>query len=213
MQTPKYNLVDKLIQQVDNCLKAIGSDQSAERSYPAEKLEEPSLSKHERQQSAGFMRVNHSGEVCAQALYNGQSLVAKDPEIKATLLKCGQEETDHLAWCNQRLVELSSHRSLLNVFWYWNSFMIGVAAGLAGDKWSLGFVEETEIQVGKHLQGHLDKVTPQDNKTKAVITQMQEDEAKHAQTAKENGAHTLPKPIKAMMRMHAKVMTTLAYWI
>ena len=208
-----YSLSDQIITQIDNCLTALGSDKPARRPYPADNVQESELNTTQKKQSAGFMRVNHSGEVCAQALYNAQALVARDDAIRKTLSACGDEETDHLAWCNQRLNELDSHRSYLNIFWYWKSFTIGIAAGIAGDKWSLGFVEETEIQVGNHLQSHLDKITNQDNKSTSVISQMQIDEARHADTANKEGAHPLPTPIKKLMSLHAKVMTTLAYWI
>lgn len=199
--------------QIDKGLTAIASDLPAARAYPAQDTGETEITAAEKKQSAAFMRINHSGEVCAQALYNAQSLVAKDKALQVTLDQCGQEETDHLAWCNQRLNELNSHRSLLNPFWYANSFAIGIIAGLAGDQWSLGFVEETEIQVSNHLQGHLNQLAAADEKSRQVIKQMQQDEQQHAQTANSKGAAELPKPIKKLMSLHAKVMTTLAYWI
>lgn len=199
--------------QIDNCLAAVVREPTSQRDYPAKDDPDNELTAAQKKQSAGFMRVNYSGEVCAQALYNAQALMARDEKTRETLLHCGEEETDHLAWCNQRLKELNSHRSYLNIFWYWNSFFIGLTAGMAGDKWSLGFVEETEIQVGKHLQGHLEKLDQNDIKTRSVIKQMELDEAKHAETAATNGAESLPTPIKKLMGLHAKVMTTLAYWI
>jgi len=209
----QYTLFDQVIMQIENCFHAIGKHNAADRAYPADHLPEAELSKAERQQSAGFMRVNHSGEVCAQALYNAQALLARNKKITETLARCGQEESDHLFWCQQRLQELNSHASYLNLFWYWNSFTFGILAGLAGDRWSLGFVEETEIQVAKHLQGHLERIAENDKKSLAVIQQMQIDETQHAKTAEECGAKELPRPVKKLMALHAKVMTTLAYWI
>lgn len=209
----KYSHLDHIIIQIDHCLQALGSEQPAEREYPAKNLPPIELSEADRRQSAGYMRVNHCGEVCAQALYNAQALMAKKNTIRTTLLACGKEEADHLAWCNTRLKELNSHRSYLNIFWYWGAFSIGLSAGLVSDAFSLGFVEETEIQVGKHLQSHLDRLSPQDQRSKRIIEQMQQDEANHAATAQDQGAQPLPRPIKKMMSIHSKIMTTLAYWI
>lgn len=207
-----YSFIDQILMQVNNCLITLSGNQTAERAYPAELIPEATLSAQEQRQSAGFMRVNHSGEVSAQALYNAQALVARDPAIQQTFFQCSKEETDHLAWCNRRLNELNSHRSYLNIFWYWNSFFIGLTAGIAGDKWSLGFVEETEIQVSKHLQNHLTQLAPHDEKSREIIQQMEIDETQHAETAKAKGAESLPTPVKILMGWHAKVMTTLAYW-
>ena len=215
MQTPirQYTLADRFIQQIDACLQALNSERPAGRIYPAKEIPEPTLTSQQRQQSAGFMRVNHSGEICAQALYNAQALVTRTPSVRQSFEFSAHEETDHLAWCHQRLQELNSHRSYFNIFWYWNSFFIGMMAGLAGDKWSLGFVEETEIQVGRHLQGHLDRLQQSDSKSRAIITQMQLDETKHAEKAQQQGATPLPTPIKKLMSWHAKIMTTMSYWI
>lgn len=209
----RFTIVDHVITQLDSCLQIIAGDQPSKRPYPAEKIDEAPLSPEERKQSASFMRINHSGEVCAQALYNAQALVARDKAIQQTLLACAKEETDHLAWCSQRLSELDGHRSYLNGFWYGSSFLIGLTAGITGDKWSLGFVEETEIQVSKHLEGHLERMSLRDKKSRAIINQMNLDETQHAETAKQKGAAELPKPIKTLMRLQSKVMTTLAYWL
>lgn len=208
-----YSIFDRIIVQIDHCLQAVNGGGHCERPYPAKDMLDPGLSEQQRKQSAGLMRVNHSGEVCAQALYHAQALVASNPIIQKSLQDCGKEETDHLAWCYLRLQELHSHRSYLNIIWYWNSFIIGLVAGIAGDRWSLGFVEETEIQVGQHLQKHLHKLSPHDPNSAIVVQQMQQDEAKHAEKAKQQGAQELPALIKTLMTLHAKVMTTLAHWI
>jgi len=213
MDKRRYSFLDKLLMQANDCLSTVASQVRAARDNPANHLEDAELSSEETTKSAGFMRVNHTGEVCAQALYRGQALVARNPSVQKTLITCCDEETDHLAWCHDRLEELNSHRSYLNTFWYWNSFAIGVIAGLAGDKWSLGFVEETEIQVGKHLEGHLETLPAQDQKSRIIVAKMQEDELKHAETANEQGAAELPSLIKKIMAMQATVMTTLAYRI
>lgn len=209
----QYSLLDRVLIQANRCLQTLSSDLVSKRAYPAATVVDVGMSEQQRKQSAAFMRINHCGEVCAQALYDAQAFVARNSDIRQTLQACGDEESDHLAWCEQRLDELDSRPSYLNVFWYGNSFAMGLLAGIAGDSWSLGFVEETEIQVGRHLQSHLDQIQQNDPKSQAIIEQMQIDEAKHAQTAADNGAASLPQPIKWLMRAHAKVMTTLAYWV
>jgi ubiquinone biosynthesis monooxygenase Coq7 len=159
------------------------------------------------------MRVNHVGEVCAQALYQSQKLVARNSEIKEMLDRSGQEELDHLAWCETRLKELGSHTSYLNPFWYAGSFAIGLAAGLAGDKWSLGFVAETEKQVENHLESHLKKLPEEDGRSRAIVDQMRLDEIEHGQAAVHAGGVSLPEPIQKIMQAMSKVMTTAAYKI
>jgi ubiquinone biosynthesis monooxygenase Coq7 len=159
------------------------------------------------------MRVNHVGEVCAQALYQSQKLVARDPQIRAMLEHSAQEEMDHLAWCETRLKELDSHTSYLNPFWYAGSFAIGLLAGLAGDKWSLGFVAETEKQVEAHLENHLEKLPLEDQRSRAIVDQMRIDEIEHGQAALHAGGATLPEPIQKVMQAVSKVMTTTAYRI
>jgi ubiquinone biosynthesis monooxygenase Coq7 len=163
--------------------------------------------------AAGLMRVNHVGEVCAQALYQSQKLVARNPEIQEMLDHSGQEEMDHLAWCETRLQELGSHTSYLNPLWYAGSFAIGLVAGLAGDKWSLGFVAETEKQVENHLESHLEKLPKEDQRSRAIVNQMRIDEIAHGQAAKNAGGANLPEPIQKLMQAMSRVMTTTAYKI
>jgi ubiquinone biosynthesis monooxygenase Coq7 len=170
------------------------------------------LSDSERRQSAALMRINHVGEVCAQALYTGQSLASRDPALQAKLSEASREETDHLAWTQQRLEELNDRPSLLNPLWYAGSFAIGFAAGkLGGDKISLGFVVETERQVEAHLQTHMEKLPAADTPSRAIVATMKADEMAHAQMAMKAGAVELPAPVKSMMKMAAKLMTTIAY--
>jgi 3-demethoxyubiquinol 3-hydroxylase len=210
----QYSFADRLLGEVQNALITVFAEPtSAARANPSDTVEEEPLSVEERRESAGFMRVNHTGEVCAQALYRGQAWYAKNPEVCEFLAEAVDEEQDHLLWCHQRLVQLESHRSFLNMYWYTHSFFLGWLAGRVGDDWSLGFVEETEVQVGRHLQGHLEKLSKQDKKSLAIIEQMAVDEAEHADTAKNLGAKDLPPWIRSLMAVHSKVMTTLVYWI
>lgn len=213
MNDRQYSPLDHIIMQVNNGLATLFSDLIPGRPNPAKDLEEPKLTADEKKQSIGYMRVNHTGEVCAQALYNGQAITAHNKKTQAMLEKASAEETDHLAWCHDRLKELGGHRSYLNIFWYGNSFAMGMIAGLAGDKWSLGFVEETEKQVEAHLESHLNKLAKHDNKSRKIVEQMKTDEIQHAQSAKKAGAAELPSIIKKLMTLHAKVMTTTAYFI
>ena len=208
------SFIDLLINEVDKGLKySTQNYQTDRRPYPAEKVEQGSLNEFEKNHSAGLMRVNHSGEVCAQALYRGQAITAKLIDTKAKMEQAASEELDHLSWCNKRLEELDSKPSLLNPIWYCMSFSIGAIAGLIGDKWSLGFVHETEEQVVKHLDGHLDKLSDKDQKTRSVIEQMRIDEEKHSQDALDAGAEILPNGIKGLMSKVAKVMTDSSYHI
>jgi len=208
------SFIDLLINEVDKGLKySTQNYQTEKRPYPAEKTEQRSLNEFEKNHSAGLMRVNHSGEVCAQALYRGQALTAKLVDTKDKMEQAASEELDHLSWCNKRLEELDSKPSLLNPIWYCMSFSIGAIAGLIGDKWSLGFVHETEEQVVKHLDGHLDKLSDKDLKTRSVIKQMRIDEERHSQDALEAGAEILPNEIKELMSKVAKVMTDSSYHI
>lgn len=209
----QYTLVDKMIGQLDNFLSTTFSDLNSSRENPAKNLSEPALTKTEKKHSEALMRINHVGEICAQALYQGQALVTKSPRIRENLHNASIEEVDHLAWTHERLKELNGHRSYLNIFWYWNALVIGVLAGMVGDKWSLGFVEETEKQVSAHLRDHLGKLPIADTKSRAIVEQMKIDEEAHATMAKKLGAEELPELIKTLMKMHAKIMTTLAYWI
>ena len=208
------SFIDLLINEVDKGLKySTQNYQTDRRPYPAEKVEQGSLNEFEKNHSAGLMRVNHSGEVCAQALYRGQAITAKLLDTKDKMEQAASEELEHLSWCNKRLEELDSKPSLLNPIWYCMSFSIGAIAGLVGDKWSLGFVHETEEQVVKHLDSHLDKLSDKDLKTRSVIEQMRIDEEKHSQDALDAGAEILPNEIKRLMSKVAKVMTDSSYHI
>lgn len=209
-----YSWVDRVLGEVQDALITVFAEPTtAQRENPAQLADDVTLSPDERKQAAGFMRVNHTGEVCAQALYRSQRWCAHDSQLTEFLSQAVEEEQDHLVWCHQRLNELSAHRSFLNLYWYTHSFCLGWLAGRVGDEWSLGFVEETEIQVGRHLQGHMKNLSEKDQKSRAIIVQMDIDEAQHAETAKKLGAKELPSWIKTLMGAHAKVMTTLAYWI
>ena len=208
------NIVDILIKEVDKGLKySTQNYQLNKRDYPAKGLDDSDLTELEKHHSAGLMRVNHSGEVCAQALYRGQALTAELNDVKEKMNEAASEELDHLAWCNKRLEELNQRPSILNPLWYGMSFTLGAVAGLAGDKWSLGFVEETEEQVVKHLDGHMKKVSSKDNKTKAIMKKMREDEEAHGLAAQKAGAAELPEEVKEIMSAVAKVMTTTSYQI
>lgn len=210
----RYTLFDRLITEANKALRTVAPEAArATRESPASQHFESDLDQAQRRHAAGLMRVNHTGEVCAQALYQGQALTARLPEVRAEMEQAAREEEDHLAWCEARVQELGSHTSLLNPVWYAMSFGIGAAAGMAGDKWSLGFVAETEKQVCEHLQGHLERVPVQDEKTRAVIAQMHHDEAEHMQMALKAGAAELPVPVKKLMAAVAKVMTSAAYRI
>jgi ubiquinone biosynthesis monooxygenase Coq7 len=169
------------------------------------------LSEDQRREAAALMRVNHVGEVCAQALYQAQALTARTPELRAQMLQAAQEELDHLAWTQQRLHQLKDRPSLLNPLWYAGSFAIGLAAGRAGDAVSLGFVVETERQVEEHLAGHLDRLPVQDTASRAIVEQMRQDEARHGREARDAGAAALPSPVQSLMKLAAKVMTTTAH--
>ncbi len=211
--TRQYSPLDRLLIQLDQGARVVFGRATAEREYPAKSAENNELSETERVASSGMMRVNHTGEICAQALYNGQLVTAKNPQTRDMLAHAAAEETDHLAWCEQRLDELDSHTSYLNVLWYWKSFTIGMLAGLCGDKVSLGFVEETEAQVGNHLNSHLDRLPNHDARSRAVVKQMAIDEAEHGQAAVDAGGQPLPATIKTLMKLTAKIMTTVAYKI
>ena len=205
--------VDHLVIEFDKGLRTLFGTARSLRPHPDAGLPEAPLSDVEKKHAAGLMRVNHSGEVCAQALYQGQALTARNPEAQQALLKAAGEETEHLAWCESRLQELGSHTSFLNPFWYTGSLAIGAAVGLVGDKWNLGFLAETERQVEAHLDGHLDRLPEQDAKSRAIVELMKTDEIRHAETAIAHGGVELPPPAKAIMRLMAKVMTRTAYRI
>lgn len=208
----QFSFTDRLISQVDSAMRTLTTGASkAGRASPADTVHEGVRTEQEAKHSAGLMRINHTGEVCAQALYQGQALTAKLADVRDSMEQAAQEEVDHLAWCEARLKELESHPSHLTPLFYGLSFAIGAAAGVIGDKWSLGFVAETEHQVCDHLERHLQELPEGDDKSRAVLYEMQRDEARHATTAIEAGAETLPKPVRQMMALTSKVMTTTTY--
>jgi ubiquinone biosynthesis monooxygenase Coq7 len=214
MFTRRISIIDRFIEEADRALSTtFGVAHAAERPSPAQGIAEGGLDENQRRHAAGLMRVNHTGEVCAQALYSGQAAVARDDATRAQLLNAAQEETDHLAWCADRLDALHSRPSLLNPVWYVGSFAIGAVAALVSDKVSLGFVVETERQVEAHLGEHLEKLPEADAASRAVVAQMQADEARHGELAKRAGGIELPTPIPALMKFASDVMKTIAYRI
>ncbi len=209
------SFADAIIAQIDHVLNNIFCEQPANREYPAESLPaddapEKPLTKQQKNTAAGLMRVNHAGEMAAQALYQGQSLTARDPLLSEKLAYASQEECDHLNWCRRRLSELDAKPSRLDPFWYLGSLTIGMAAGIAGDRWNLGFLAETEYQVVRHLDSHLQRLPENDARSRAIVSQMKEDELGHAHLAEDLGAAKLPAPIKSLMKLSSKVMTHLA---
>ncbi len=206
--------IDKFIGHVDNVLKTLAPNAAtARRESPAQPVERAELDAQETKHAAGLMRINHTGEVCAQALYQGQSLTARLPEIREAMEEAAEEEIDHLVWCEQRLTELNSHTSFLNPAFYALSYTVGAAAGALGDKWSLGFVAATENQVCQHLQKHLEELPPQDQRSRAILQGMYEDELKHANTALEAGGVVFPQWFQRCMTGMSKVMTKTTYRI
>lgn len=206
-----YTLLDKLCMQFDKGLAVLQDRVAATRANPSDDIQEGPLSADEKKHAASLMRVNHVGEVCAQALYQGQAFTAKSAEVAKDMQQAADEENDHLLWCADRLKQLNSGPSLFNPFWYCGAYAMGAVAGFAGDKWSLGFVVETERQVEAHLNSHLEKLPANDFKSRAIVEQMRIDEAKHADHAEAAGAKQLPTLLKQLMRAHAKVMTRVAY--
>jgi ubiquinone biosynthesis monooxygenase Coq7 len=205
--------LDSLITAFDNSLRTVFAPARSARVNPAADLTEAVLNEAEKREAEALMRVNHVGEVCAQALYQGQALTARNPEARAALEEAAREETDHLAWCEDRLNELGGRKSLLNPLWYAGSFALGATAGVLGDKWNLGFLAETERQVEAHLDEHLRQLPEQDAKSRAIVEQMKEDEIRHAQTAVHYGAAELPPPVKLAMRSMSMVMKRIAHRI
>jgi len=203
--------LDRLIADFDAALRAVAGVHRAARASPAEAVAEGELSPAEREHAAALMRVNHVGEVCAQALYQGQALTARDPALSGSLEQAAREEEDHLAWSAERVRELGGRLSLLNPLWYGGSLALGLAAGLLGDRWNLAFLAETERQVEEHLSGHLAELSPADSRTRAVVETMRVEEASHRDTAVALGAAELPTAGKLAMRAMAKVMTAVAY--
>ena len=206
--------IDQLLIQFDQALRTcVPGTTEANRESPAANADEMELSNLEKQHAAGLMRINHTGEVCAQALYQGQATTALLGEVRKSMEQAAEEEVDHLAWCEQRLTELNSRPSVLNFLWYALSFGLGAAAGLAGDKWSLGFVAETEHQVCEHLEDHLSKLPKQDNKSRAILEQMIADEKHHEETARQAGGLEPPIAIRQAMNAMSQLMKKTTYHI
>ncbi len=205
-------LLEPFIMAADRALRAISGRAQASRASPATDLRSE-LSEADRRRAAALMRVNHAGEIAAQALYHGQALAARSEETRTWLLDAAREESDHLAWCEARLGELGSHPSRLNPLWYAGSFAIGALAAAFGDRASLGFVAETERQVEGHLEEHLSRLPPGDERSRAILQRMREDEARHGSGARSAGAMSLPGPVRMLMRRTARVMTGTAYWV
>ncbi len=209
-----YTPLDQLLKHIDQGVRTLfGKPSITERENPSVSVENVVLDADQIRQVAGLMRINHAGEVAAQALYQGQALGARSQEVRARLERSAEEENDHLAWCEGRLNELESHTSILNPLWYTGALTIGLMAGLAGDRWSLGFVVETERQVEQHLKEHLQLLPIEDKKSRVILDQMREDEAHHATVALEAGGVELPTPIKVLMGLASKVMTMTAKYV
>ena len=214
MSTRDYSPADTLLMNLDQTLRTLfGRPKVTGRPNPSEHLPEADLDEAERDHIARLMRINHTGEVCAQALYQGQALTARDPAVRRSMERSAAEENDHLEWCEQRVEELGGRLSLLNPIWYAGSFTIGALAGVAGDKWSLGFVAETERQVEGHLDGHLEQVPETDRRTRAILEQMKTDEVEHGRKAMAHGGAALPRPIRELMKATARIMTRSVYRI
>ena len=211
MQNRAHSPLDRLLGDAQNALETIAGAQRAQRPNPGAQEPDVVMDDDARRHAAGLMRINHVGEVCAQALYVGQASVARDPATRAQLLEAAQEETDHLVWCADRLRELDSRPSLLNPLWYAGSYAIGVLAGLRGDGWNLGFVVETERQVEAHLNEHLRTLPPADARSRAILAVMKDDEVRHADHAQASGARTLPPPVPGLMAAASRVMKAIAY--
>lgn len=205
----RHSPLDELLIAADEALRALSGAVAPARPSPAGGLDGGEFPR----ESAGLMRVNHTGEICAQALYSGQALLARDERVHAALVNAASEERDHLAWCRARLDELESRPSVLDPLWYAGSFGLGLVSGAAGDRWSMGFLAETEAQVERHLEGHLERLPPSDARSRAVVRQMREDEARHGSTGRNLGARELPLAVKAVMRLASKVMTRTAYYV
>jgi len=214
MQKRQLTPLDKLLASANNALRTVAAPAGhSARPNPGEHIIEAELDARERAHAAGLMRVNHAGEICAQALYQGHAAVARDKSIEAQMQRAANEEFDHLAWCEERIHELGENVSRLSPFWYAGAFAIGAASGILGDKWSLGFIAETERQVCAHLDSHLDGLPPGDARSRAIVEQMRDEEEEHGENAIEAGAAELPAPVKRLMQMTAKIMTKTAYWV
>lgn len=204
---------DRLIREFDKALRTVFANARSRRSIPGGNLAEAELSGLEKEKIIGLMRVNHCGEICAQALYQGQALTCANPAVRDALREAADEETEHLAWTEGRIEDLGGRRSVLNPAWYLGALSLGAFAGKLGDKWNLGFLAETERQVEAHLDGHLAKLPAQDQRSREILIQMREDEIKHAHTASRLGAAELPRPVKLAMKLAARVMTRTAYYL
>ena len=206
-------MLDPLIIEFDKALRTLFCKAPTLREVPGQEWPDPEMPASDKARAGALMRVNHVGEICAQALYQGQALTCRDPEVRKALNHAAIEETEHLAWTEQRIEALGARKSRLNPFWYAGALSFGVLAGKLGDGWNLGFVAETERQVEAHLEGHLSKLPEQDAKSRAIVSQMKIDEMAHAQMAVRLGARELPVPVKTAMRLTAKIMTATAYYI
>lgn len=206
-------MIDQAIIEFDKALRTVFAAAPTARTRPGSLLPEAELSSEEKHHAAALMRVNHVGEVCAQALYQGQALTSRDPATRAALVQAAWEETEHLNWTEKRIAELGGRKSLLNPLWYAGSLALGVFAGKCGDKWNLGFLAETERQVGAHLADHLQRLPASDERSRAIVTQMAADEAEHAETAIRLGGSNLPAPVKRAMQLSSKMMTGTAYYL
>lgn len=214
MTQRNYTPLDQLVMNLDTGLRTLfGKPRLTERSNPGKAHVEAELSEAERELAGRLMRINHAGEVAAQGLYQGQALTAKQPRVREKMQRAADEENDHLHWCEQRLKEMGTHASYLNPLWYAGSMTIGALAGLAGDKWSLGFIAETEHQVVRHLDSHLQQITLDDHKTRAILEQMKTDEDRHASMAFGAGGIPLPGPVKNMMALTSAIITRTAWWV
>lgn len=216
MTNPRnHRPIDPILTGISRMLETFAAPARAARPFPADadNRDDESLSEAERRRAGRYMRVNHVGEICAQALYLSQAMTARDPQVRAHMRQAAMEENDHLAWCEQRLAELGARKSLLNPLWRIGAFTIGGVAGIAGDRWNLGFLAETERQVVAHLEGHLGKLPKNDARSREVVAQMKQDEGQHAEAAVEAGAAELPQPVKGLMKLASQAMTSTAYWI
>lgn len=214
MSARRLSPLDRVFDQVDQAVRTVlGPPPPASRPSPAEGLPDPPMNDRERRHAAALMRVNHAGEVMAQGLYQGQALTARLDEVRGAMAQAAVEEFDHLAWCEQRLLELRARPSVLGPVWYTGAFLLGAGAGVAGDRWSLGFVSETEAQVVNHLEDHLGRLPPADQRSRAIVEQMKEDEAQHGAAARAAGGLPLPAPARGFMALVSKVMTRTAYWL
>jgi ubiquinone biosynthesis monooxygenase Coq7 len=214
MEERQLTPLDRLLASANNALRTVATPAGhTARQNPAANIIDADLNTSQKRHAAGLMRINHAGEVAAQALYQGHATVARDKTIEQQMQRAADEEFDHLAWCEERIQELGEDVSKLSPFWYAGAYAIGAASGILGDKWSLGFIAETERQVCEHLDSHLDSLPAEDVKSRAIVEQMRDEEEEHGDNAKDAGAADLPTPVKRLMRMTAKVMTKTAYWV